>query len=124
MSLADLIAGKKTTTTARPATAISAIPARVATNQAKNRPTLAKIATIALATPSPTDDFWLPPCEPAPAGKRSPIATDTEHATFEQTGDPVSCRFWSQVCWEVGMYQEQCTRCTDCRIFKFLKINS
>lgn len=41
--------------------------------------------------------------------------------TFEQSGDPVSCRFWFQVCWAVGMYQEQCTRNTDCRVYNFLQ---
>lgn len=36
-------------------------------------------------------------------------------------GDPVHCRFWFQVCWAVGMYQEQCTRDTDCRVYRFLE---
>ena len=35
-------------------------------------------------------------------------------------GAPVHCRFWFQVCWAVGMYQEQCTRDTDCRVYRFL----
>lgn len=102
MSLADLITGKRTTATARPATAILAIPARVATNQAENKPRIATIATIAIATP----------------------ATDTEPATFVQIGDPVTCPYWFQVCWAVGMYQEQCTRNTACRVYKFLEVNS
>lgn len=119
---------------------------------------------IATATPSPADDFWLPPCEPAPAdntpkvnlwcqagdcfcsellpgpdhaagcsscgyakapaAKRTPTATETEPATFEQTGDPVTCPYWYQTCHAVGFYQDACTRCTDCQIFKFLEDNT
>lgn len=163
MSLADLIAGKRTTATARPATAIPARVARVATNQAENRPRIAKIATIAIATPSTDDilepglldvetpaadgkdlplycesgDCWcsqkLPaanypagcvPCEYLNNPRQAKAPTKTIPATFEQTGDPVSCRFWNQVCWAVGMYQEQCTRNTECRIYKFLEVNS
>ena len=36
-------------------------------------------------------------------------------------GDPIHCRFWFQVCWAVGMYQEQCTRDKDCRVYRFLE---
>lgn len=39
----------------------------------------------------------------------------------EPQGDPVHCRFWFQVCWAVGMYQEQCTKDTDCRVYRFLE---
>jgi hypothetical protein len=41
--------------------------------------------------------------------------------TFEATGDPVSCPYWLRVCWAVQMYQEQCTRCTACRVYQFLE---
>lgn len=50
--------------------------------------------------------------------------TATKPATFEQAGDPVSCPYWFQVCWAVEMYQEQCTRNSDCRVYAFLRINS
>lgn len=63
-------------------------------------------------------------CEHRDNPKQSKAPTATEPATFEQTGDPVSCPYWFQVCWTVEIYQEQCTRCTDCRVYKFLKINS
>lgn len=47
-----------------------------------------------------------------------------EPATFEQTGDPVTCPYWFQVCHAVDFYQDACTRSTDCKIFKFLKVNT
>lgn len=59
-----------------------------------------------------------------PAAKRTPAATDTEPAAFEQTGDPVSCPYWYQVCWAVEMYQGQCTRDSRCRVYTFLKLNT
>jgi hypothetical protein len=40
--------------------------------------------------------------------------------TFEQTGDPVSCPYWFQVCWAVQKYQRHCTRNGDCLTYKFL----
>jgi hypothetical protein len=52
----------------------------------------------------------------------SPDATETD--TFEQTGDPVSCKYWYQVCWAVGMYQEQCKRNSGCIVYNFLKRNT
>ena len=42
---------------------------------------------------------------------------------FEVTGDPVSCRFWKQVCWAVDFYQDACTRNSSCKIHKFLEAN-
>jgi len=53
-----------------------------------------------------------PPAEPMPVAASAP----------EPQGDPVHCRFWFQVCWAVGMYQEQCTRDNGCRVYKFLEI--
>lgn len=46
------------------------------------------------------------------------------HTTFEQTGDPVSCPFWFQVCWSCADYQKQCSRNTTCTVYKWLKKNS
>jgi hypothetical protein len=54
------------------------------------------------------------------AGFVQPVAADPI-TTFEQSGDPVSCLYWFQVCWAVQLYQGQCTRSTDCRVYKFLK---
>lgn len=45
-------------------------------------------------------------------------------AAFEQTGDPVSCPFWFQVCWSCADYQKQCSRDTACTVYKWLKKNS
>jgi hypothetical protein len=50
-----------------------------------------------------------------------PSPADIQTTTFEPTGDPVSCPFWLQVCWAVGMYQEQCTRNAGCRVYRFLE---
>ena len=50
--------------------------------------------------------------------------TETIPAVFEQTGDPVSCPYWRQVCHAVSFYQDACTRSTDCPIYKFLEVNS
>lgn len=47
------------------------------------------------------------------------VATDSL-VTFEPTGDPTPCPYWFRVCWAVGLYQEQCTRDTECRVYKFL----
>lgn len=163
MNLADLVRGKKTTGTTRPATAIPAILARVATNQAENKLRIATIATIAIATPM-TDDIFAPDYpdseNPAADGHTLPLycesgdchcsqklpaadypkgcggceylnnprqakeQTETTPATFEQTGDPVTCPYWFQVCHAVDFYRDACTSCTDCQIFKFLKVNT
>jgi len=40
--------------------------------------------------------------------------------TFEQSGDPISCPYWFQVCWAVQKYQRHCTRNRDCLTYKFL----
>lgn len=67
------------------------------------------------------------PQKAVPAPPSTPVISPTETGercntiTFEQSGDPVSCRFWFQVCWAVGLYQDQCGRDTDCRVYRFLK---
>ncbi len=103
MILADLIKGNKTAITLQPATAILAIPAILSPNQAEKQAKNSRIAEIALA------------------GSEQ---AETIPAIFEQDGHPLSCPYWFQVCHAVEYYQEDCTRCTDCRIFKFLKVNS
>lgn len=40
---------------------------------------------------------------------------------FEKEDDPVSCPYWYQVCWAVGLYQQHCTKNTGCTTYKFLK---
>ena len=49
--------------------------------------------------------------------------TAPQFTKFEQEGDPVTCPYWNRVCHFVGLYQDACTRCTDCEIFKFLEAN-
>jgi hypothetical protein len=63
-------------------------------------------------------------CEYLTTPRQPPPATETEPATFEQTGDPVSCKYWFQVCWACKLYFEQCTRNTECKIYRFLTVNS
>lgn len=63
-------------------------------------------------------------CEYLNNPKQAKQQAETIPATFEQTGAPVSCPYWYQVCHAVSFYQESCTRCTDCQIFKFLRLNS
>ena len=96
MTLYDLIRGNKTKITLPLATAKVAKVAKV-------EPRFARFATFAVAEPE---------------------TTKTIPAVFEQTGDPVTCPYWQQVCHAVSFYQDACTRSTDCPIFKFLKLNS
>jgi len=103
MILADLIKGNKTAITLPPANANPAKVAKVDPVSAVLKPRLAGLATLALAESE---------------------QTDTEPATFEQTGDPVTCPYWYQVCHAVEMYREQCTRNTTCRVYKFLEVNT
>ena len=63
-------------------------------------------------------------CEYLDNPKQTKEQAETIPATFEQTGDPVTCPYWFQVCHAVSFYQDACTRCTDCQIFKFLKVNT
>lgn len=58
MGLADLIQRKKTATVLSPATAIPAIPAIVEPFQADIPPTIATIATIAIASHETDLDLW------------------------------------------------------------------
>lgn len=50
--------------------------------------------------------------------------TSVDAQTFEQTGDPVSCRFWFQICWSCKLYFDQCTRNSSCKVYKFLERNT
>ena len=97
MNLADLIAGKKTTTTTRPATAIPAIPARVVTNQEENEPRIATIATIALA-----DNKQTVIAELSSAGKVS-RQTETVSAFCESYGGHCSVKV-------TGVYSVDCIK--------------
>lgn len=97
--LAALITGKHPALTKTPATATFAIPATIDSG-------IAKVAGIAVAI------------------KTSDANNQDEVLTFEGSGSPVSCPYWFQVCWAVGMYQAQCTRSSACTVFNFLKINS
>jgi hypothetical protein len=55
---------------------------------------------------------------PEPTAELLPVSSVPES---DPDRDPVHCRFWFQVCWAVGVYQEQCTRDTDCRVYRFLE---
>jgi hypothetical protein len=58
------------------------------------------------------------PASPAPKGD---ISNATPALKFEQSGDPVSCKFWYRVCWACETYQSHCTRNVDCLTYKFLQ---
>jgi len=98
MNLADLVSGRNQQVLCKPATAKVANLANLEPISTEIKPTLATLATLAIATPEKV-------------------------VNFEATSEPVSCRFWQQVCYAVGFYQESCTRSTDCPIYKFLALN-
>jgi hypothetical protein len=49
------------------------------------------------------------------------ISNATLPVSFDETGDPVSCKFWYRVCWACETYQRHCTRNVDCLTYKFLQ---
>jgi hypothetical protein len=111
---------KFTLTPATPATLATLCPVN-----AEIEPTVATVATVAALSSVKNISVSTQnkgTVQVVPASSVPPA--DIQATTFEPTGDPVSCLFWLQVCWAVGIYQDQCTRNTDCRVYKFLKLNT
>lgn len=83
-----------------------------------------EVPKVSKSTPPDDDIFKQANDTPKPAEKIIELPQPEPYQQFEQEGDPVSCRFWNQVCYAVGIYQEQCSRDTTCQIYGFLMINT